>query len=244
MKTAAIFGLMITLAFLLSGGLSATITIKNNCQFTIWPATLIGDRAADQQLETTGFELGPQGTRAINAPSPLPSFRFWGRKDCSTTDGKFSCLTGDCGTGQVSCNGLSGQTPTSLAEFTLDSTDTYDISLVDGFDLPLTIAPQGGSGDKCIPISCSADVNGQCPGELQVKGPDGGVIACKSACTAFNTDQYCCRGAYNTPQTCSATDYSELLKQQCPQAYSYAYNDGSSTFTCNGSPNYMVTFCP
>jgi hypothetical protein len=126
----------------------------------------------------------------------------------------------------------------------LASQDFYDISLVDGFDLPITIAPQSGSGATCGPTSCTANVNGACPAELQLKGSDGGVIACKSACTAFNEPQYCCTGDYSTPATCPPTTYSEFFEGQCPQAYSYAYDDLSSTFACTGSPNYVVTFCP
>ncbi|KAM7265467.1 hypothetical protein ACFE04_003150 [Oxalis oulophora] len=189
MKTQALFCLTI-FAFLFSGVLSITITVTNNCQYTIWPATLVGANSA--QLETTGFELGSKQSRSVNVPSPQAAIRFWGRRECSTTNGRFSCKTGDCGSGQVSCNGAGGAPPTSLAEFTLASQDFYDISLVDGFDLPITIAPQGGSGATCVPTSCTADVNGGCPSELQVKGSDGGVIACKSACTAFNQPQYCC----------------------------------------------------
>ena len=40
------------------------------------------------------------------------------------------------------------------------------------------------------------------------------------------------------------------LKQACPSAYTYPYDDMSSTFTCqniiNGvnSVNYKITFCP
>ncbi|CAH9134567.1 unnamed protein product [Cuscuta epithymum] len=32
----------------------------------------------------------------------------------------------------------------------------------------------------------------------------------------------------------------------CPQAYSYAYDDKTSTFTCPSGPNnnYLITFCP
>lgn len=39
------------------------------------------------------------------------------------------------------------------------------------------------------------------------------VVACKSACLAFNTDQYCCRGAYGTPDTCQASQYGKIFKQ-------------------------------
>ncbi|KAL9244029.1 hypothetical protein vseg_017846 [Gypsophila vaccaria] len=35
-----------------------------------------------------------------------------------------------------------------------------------------------------------------------------------------------------------------VFKKACPRAYSYAYDDKSSTFTCGGSPDYTITLCP
>jgi len=82
--------------------------------------------------------------------------------------------------------------------------------------------------------------------ELQVTG-DGGVIACQSACLHFDRDDYCCRGDYNTPETCPPFPYSETFKTACPESYSYAYDDQASTFTCNGNAPgqtaYDITFC-
>ncbi|MQL41280.1 hypothetical protein EI012_25510 [Escherichia coli] len=41
-----------------------------------------------------------------------------------------------------------------------------------------------------------------------------------------------------------STNYSQFFEQQCPDAYSYAYDDKSSTFTCSARPDYAITFCP
>ena len=136
--------------------------------------------------------------------------------------------------------------PATLVEINIAADggmDFYDVSLVDGFNLPISVATQGGSGD-CRASSCPTNVTMACPTELQMKGCDGRVLACKSACIAFNTPNYCCTGTFNTPQTCPPTDYSRLFKQQCRQAYSYAYDDPDSTFTCSGRPDYHITFCP
>lgn len=58
------------------------------------------------------------------------------------------CGTADCGSGQVACNGAGAVPPATLAEFTLvpDGQDVYDISNVDGFNLPVSITPDGGEG--------------------------------------------------------------------------------------------------
>ncbi|TXG66600.1 hypothetical protein EZV62_007875 [Acer yangbiense] len=153
----------------------------------------------------------------------------------------------NCGSGQVTCNGAGAAPPASLVEFTIaanNGQDFYDISLVDGFNLPVSVTPQGGSGPTCTTSSCSANVNSVCPSELAVKGSDGSTIGCKSACAALNEPQYCCTGEFSTPETCPLTDYWMIFKDQCPQAYSYAYDDSSSTFSCTGGANYAITFCP
>jgi hypothetical protein len=80
-----------------------------------------------------------------------------------------------------------------------------------------------------------------CPKELQVER--GGTVACRSACEAFGQDQYCCSGAYATPAACRPTAYSSIFKSACPRAYSYAYDDGSSTFTCHSAAGYTIAFC-
>lgn len=241
-KLYLLFGL--SLALLISGTHMATLTVRNNCQFTIWPATLTG--GGRPQLPNTGFVLDPQASNSIDVPAPWTG-RLWARTQCSSSSGRFTCATADCGSGQVACNGAGGAPPATLAEFTLvenGGQDFYDISLVDGFNLPASITPQGGSGPNCTTTSCGADVNSVCPSDLAVRGSDGNIIGCKSACIAFNQPQYCCTGEYGTPETCPPTDYSKIFKNQCPQAYSYAYDDLSSTFSCTGGPNYVITFCP
>ncbi|GKV46352.1 hypothetical protein SLEP1_g53337 [Rubroshorea leprosula] len=235
----------LTLILLFAGIHAATLTVKNNCPNTIWPATLTGGGAA--QLSNTGFELASQASSSLDVPAPWTG-RIWARTQCSSdSSGRFTCATADCGSGQVACNGAGGAPPASLAEFTLASNggqDFFDVSLVDGFNLPVSITPQGGSGSTCTTTSCAANVNAVCPSELALKGFDGSIIGCKSACVVFNQPQYCCTGEYNSPATCKPTNYSMIFKNQCPQAYSYAYDDQSSTFSCTGGPNYLITFCP
>ncbi|CAL8136779.1 unnamed protein product [Prunus armeniaca] len=241
---AALLGLTTLAILFFSGAHAAKITFTNKCSYTVWPGTLTGDQKP--QLSLTGFELATGISNSVDAPSPW-SGRFFGRTRCSTdASGKFTCATADCGSGQVSCNGNGAAPPATLVEITIAENggqDFYDVSLVDGFNLPMSVAPQGGTGE-CNASTCPADVNKVCPAELQVKGSDGSVIACKSACLAFNQPQYCCTPPNDKPETCPPTEYSKIFKDQCPQAYSYAYDDKSSTFTCSGRPDYLITFCP
>lgn len=84
-----------------------------------------------------------------------------------------------------------------------------------------------------------------CPKELQLLGGDQNqrVVGCRSACEAFKTDKYCCSGAFANPNTCQPSYYSTIFKKACPRAYSYAFDDGTSTFTCKAN-EYDIVFCP
>ncbi|CAN0920372.1 Thaumatin-like protein 1a [Linum grandiflorum] len=239
--------LFLAAAFFIAGAQATSVTFKNNCPFTVWPGTLTGGPPGVPQLSTTGFELSSmQTSKAYDLPPNWTSGRFWGRTGCSTdAAGKFTCTTADCGSDQVECNGKGGVPPATLAEITLTGADdTYDVSLVDGFNLQILMAPAAPQGDKCKSTSCRADINAVCPPQFQTKGPDGRVVGCKSACAAFNQPQYCCTGDYSKSETCPPTEYSKFFKDQCPEAYSYAYDDPTSTFTCPTGQNYLITFCP
>lgn len=223
-----------------SGVSATTFTFVNKCGYTVWPGILAG--ASSPKLDSTGFELAHGGTRTFQAPSGW-SGRFWARTGCTFDgSGQGSCATADCGSGQVECNGSGAAPPATLAEFTLNGSggqDFYDVSLVDGYNVPMFVEASGGSSGGCASTGCLVDLNRRCPTELQAEG--GG--ACRSACEAFGNPEYCCSGAYGSPATCKPSAYSQLFKSACPRAYSYAYDDASSTFTCSGA-DYTVTFCP
>ncbi|PNY06866.1 pathogenesis-related protein 5-like [Trifolium pratense] len=238
-KTSSFFLILLLLGNVASGTM---FTIENRCNKTIWPGTISGNGA--ELLRDGGFLLSPGSSVQFTAPLGW-SGRFWGRTGCNFDDaGNGNCITGDCA-GGLKCNG-GGAPPVTLAEFTIRSgngdKDFYDVSLVDGYNVGIGIQATGGTGD-CQYAGCVADLNGQCPAELQVTEEGGSVVACKSACAAFNTEEFCCTGEHSSPQSCSPTQYSEMFKIACPSAYSYAYDDASSTCTCSGA-DYHITFCP
>ncbi|KAK9748577.1 hypothetical protein RND81_02G067900 [Saponaria officinalis] len=232
------------LLLLLPGEEAATFTIINSCTYTVWPGIL--SNAGVAPLSTTGFSLDRGASKSISVPSSWAG-RFWARTLCSTNSSShFSCLSGDCGSGDISCSGAGAAPPATLAEFTLDGSgglDFFDVSLVDGYNLPMLVTPRGGSGPNCSMTGCVVDLNGACPTDLRVESSSS-TVACRSACDAFNTPEYCCSGAYGSPDTCRPSSYSLVFKKACPRAYSYAYDDRSSTFTCGGSPDYTITLCP
>ncbi|TQD73185.1 hypothetical protein C1H46_041273 [Malus baccata] len=226
-------------------GYPATFTIANKCTTTIWPA-ILSNPGTYQRPATTGFTLPPGESNTFSVPTSW-SGRLWGRTLCSqdSTTGNFTCLTGDCGSSAVECAGGGAAPPATLAEFTLNGTggiDLYYVSLVDGYNLPMLVVADGGTGGNCTSTGCVVDLNKGCPSELKVTASEEGV-ACKSACEALGEPQYCCSGPYATPDTCIPSSYSQFFKNACPKAYSYAYDDSTSTFTC-ASANYIITFCP
>ncbi|CAN6182823.1 unnamed protein product [Urochloa humidicola] len=218
-----------------------TFTISNYCPHPIWPGTLAG--SGTPQLSTTGFKLDPGQTAQLAAPAGW-SGRIWARTGCVfDASGAGVCQTGDCG-GRIECRGAGATPPATLFEVTLDGSgglDFYDVSLVDGYNLPVVAIPRASAGGACNATGCMADLNRSCPKELQVEC-GGGAIACRSACEAFGQDRYCCSGSYATPDACHPTVYSSIFKSACPRAYSYAYDDKTSTFTCKAS-EYTIAFC-
>ncbi|CAM9205107.1 unnamed protein product [Phaeothamnion confervicola] len=243
----------------LPGGAEAThvIKVKNMCKRAMYIG-LMGKPAP--LAKAGGFGLPLNTTITLTVPDKW-SGRLWGRTGCKPdASGGIQCETGACGS-RMACDGLSGGTPATLAEITFDAgaqgnLDFYDISLVDGYNLPISmtplagtyVPPAAGATYDCARAGCSTDLIPTCPNELKFFGRDGKtVVGCRSACDVFNADQYCCRNAYGTPATCDPSSYSLKFKKACPRAYSYAYDDPSSTFTCRGQSEgrtgYVITFC-
>ena len=201
---------------------AATFQITNQCSYTVWAAASPGG----------GRRLDRGQSWTLNVPAGTKMARIWGRTNCHfDASGRGRCDTGDCG-GVLNCQGW-GSPPNTLAEYALNqfgNKDFFDISLVDGFNIPMDFSPTSGG---CRGIKCTANINGQCPQAL--KAPGG----CNNPCTVFKTPQYCCNNI-----KCGPTDYSRFFKTRCPDAYSYPQDDPTSTFTCPGGANYRVVFCP
>jgi hypothetical protein len=136
-----------------------TFTISNYCPHPIWPGTLAG--AGTSQLSTTGFKLEPGQTAQLAAPAGW-SGRIWARTGCVfDAEGAGVCQTGDCG-GRVECRGSGATPPATLFEVTLGQgggqLDFYDVSLVDGYNLPVVAIPRARQG-ACNATGCMADLN-------------------------------------------------------------------------------------
>ena len=127
------------------------------------------------------------------------------RTECTASGSGVTCATGDCG-GNLACPvGVGGAPPATLAEFTVmppsAGTDYYDVSNVDGANVPLSIVPTAGTFQLTPPAGangpyycgspgspsgsgglagCSWNLEAACPAELQDTDP-GHYVGCRSA---------------------------------------------------------------
>ncbi|KAK8682359.1 hypothetical protein V6N13_054748 [Hibiscus sabdariffa] len=150
---------LVSLAFFCYTSNGYTFTVTNNCPYTIWPGTLAG--SGTPQLASTGFQLDAGESVTIPSVPAGWSGRIWGRTGCSfDATGVGSCQTGDCG-GKLECDGIGATPPASLFEITFgvgNQQDFYDVSIVDGYNLPLVAAPRGVYG-ACNATGCAYDLN-------------------------------------------------------------------------------------
>ncbi|GMT35178.1 hypothetical protein PFISCL1PPCAC_26475, partial [Pristionchus fissidentatus] len=117
------------------GGAGNTcIEVYNRCPFPVWPGI-----TGSTLIEGGGFYLAAGGFKNLVVPMGWTNGRIWARRDC---DGNFNCESGSCGN-KLQCEGRSGQSPFSVAKFSLSSAnfsqDVYDVSMVDGYNLPILI---------------------------------------------------------------------------------------------------------
>jgi hypothetical protein len=223
-----------------------TMTIVNKLAETIWVAS---NRNKEHPLAATGWVLHAGESVSVAVPDKWGG-RIWARTGCSfDASGRGHCETGDCG-GRFQCDGT-GATPATLGEFTLsawDGLDFYDVSMVDGSNLPMWINVSHATGkdpvspNGCVKAGCTKAVD--CPSAMQVKA-GGRVVACTTPCAAFGGDAYCCQGAWSGREHCIPSkwpvDYTQVFKRAEPYAYSYPFDD-SATMACKGGCDYRVTF--
>lgn len=214
-----------------SGSGGKYITIKNNCGSTMTVGWLTNGQSNDQ---TTLNDLNAGASQTIT-PGNNWGGRVWGRNKCDHSDMQF------CGTSGAAA-------PASLAEFLFNganSQDYYDVSLVDGYNIPISISPNGAQASGGNSYQCGspkATSLPSCPSANVVKDNSGNYVGCKSTCSAENTPETCCTGAYNSPDKCTASAFANQIKSSNPSAYSFAYDDKTSTFACSPS-GYTVTLC-
>ncbi|CAI0411235.1 unnamed protein product [Linum tenue] len=228
----------------ITDGATTELTILNNCDYSVWPGIL--GNAGHSTPKQGGFHLCRGQQVTFQVPRHW-SGRIWPRQGCSFDQStkKGYCQTGDC-SGMLECRGIGGVPPATLVEMTLGTSASalhfYDVSLLDGFNVPVSVVPINGLGRECGVAACEADLNAVCPSVLVIER-QGKVVGCKSACLAAKSDSYCCRGEFADPKACKPSVFGIVFKAICPRAYSFAFDEASGLKTCI-APRYVITFCP
>jgi hypothetical protein len=102
----------------------------------------------------------------ITAPGQTTATKWSGNVYASTqcASGGAGCKTAQCATSNQgkttvgACpDGTGPQGPTTLAEFTLqpDGADYYDVSAINGVNIPVAMGPLGGAADAANPYTCA-----------------------------------------------------------------------------------------
>ena len=247
---------------------------------------------------------GAQTTHTISVP------KFWQgsfqpRSNCHNDSAgnyvcdyeQHTCRAYQDGQGKIQCGGH-GITDAIKGEINFDENgvDTYDVSAVDGFNIPVTIELVPGTytaegltpaAYACTKSGTDYDLKAQIgvgnwsnlsTDKLVVKNSAGNAITVRSACSyasALNhknnpvfdekdllTNETCCKLPWGSAQDytkngnikCDPSGWPEdintaaFFKYYLPPAYSYAYDDHTSTYTCKNKDEstltrYVVTFC-
>jgi Thaumatin family len=225
---------------------NVTFIISNQCDMPIWPAFVTAQNVGPY---AQGFVL-PSGSFIKLWVSSDWNGRIWARTNCSfdSSTNEGFCATGSC-MNRLNCS-VSGEPPTTLAEFKFSGWSNlsfWDISLVSGFNLPISVrALPSGPEAVCAWSPSPECIKALCPEELIFYSSSEEIAGCMSACEAFNAPEFCCTPPNSTPSTCPPSNYSEYFKKICPDAYAYAFDDSTSTFTNPLIPgaSYEIIFCP
>ena len=175
---------------------TARLRVVSRCTKPIWIAHST-NLAGDQDVELSAGEYHDYDIPAAG----LASTRFWPKLGCDATG--HACTVGDNGEGGGAPCGATGCEPPFDSKFEATFAGTgssdqtwYDLSLVDGYTLPLAVRPLGaGAGDgTCVASDCSSLTLDVCPAseqdglDLRVTDPadPSTTIACLSPCKAWN----------------------------------------------------------
>jgi len=204
-------------------------TFKNSCDETIWVGSF--GQNGTPAIENGGWEMPRGGDPVVVEVSVGNSGRIWPRTGCTfgadgnCPDGSGNCCTtGGCLEADNKTFGLecaqTGVPPATLLEWTLDAPsgngpiDYYDMSLVDGWSVPVAMRPVKGTYNEqpdpgigswwCEEDGCDAGAL-ECPDPYKV---DGSPLSCWSPCQAAknagsaDATKLCCTCSLTDPITC------------------------------------------
>ncbi|KQJ86237.1 osmotin-like protein [Brachypodium distachyon] len=140
------------------------LTIHNLCPYPVWP--LFTPDSGFPALCDRVVRLVPNGVISVRFPDTPWSGRVTTRTGCDGTGRpRLHCATGSA-------------PPSTVAQLMVhyggvEDRAVYSVSLVDGFNVPMVITPQGGGGTGhwlCTPMGCAVDLNRDCPPDQRASG--------------------------------------------------------------------------
>ncbi|KAK5166619.1 uncharacterized protein LTR77_008162 [Saxophila tyrrhenica] len=187
------------------------IVVANWCADDVYPAMLTQSGGGPTEH---GLRLQSGENQTIYVSDDWQG-RVWARTNCSFDDSGqaqggsgSACSTGDCG-GALGCQ-IAGAPPATLAEFTLhggmDQT-YYDISLVDGYNLPLAIVMLA-NGNSELEQMQGSKTNPSCVGSV-------GDLAPQNFDPYKNGQQFLGTSS-NNPMPFETKTTSDDVEQWCP----------------------------
>jgi hypothetical protein len=188
-------------------------------------------------------------------PKKFEAGRILARTGCVVSKGAFRCATGDC-LGGLECalEGIQrgGQTPASLAEFTLNghgAQDYYDVSLVDGYNLMISIKVQNPNNERSGDIN---DPNVIAAAQFAINQLYGSVdykIVSVQIQVVSGTNYFLIINLPNTGQQCQITVYDRFGNKSitsnicttCPGCKSYVNVNDTNVVAAS---NYVIANGP
>lgn len=177
-----------------NAGCIGNLTCQSNSECNTWDCTTNDDCKGGATCDTTVGKCNACAASQCTCRNDADCNGGGGCQDGVCTGrcnaGGLACQTGDCDTVLGCPVGVSGQAPTTLAEFTLLSGaanyDTYDVSQVNGFNVPVKIAPtlnvrtspktSGNLEPWCGSPGCTSAT--ECPGQASACGWTGEFANC------------------------------------------------------------------
>ncbi|GAA5978858.1 hypothetical protein JCM5350_004848 [Sporobolomyces pararoseus] len=238
-----------TLFLLLSNFVAARdLTIKNNCDYTVWPALADIERSPDKFSGNKGWEAKSKTEGKVSVGSNWWG-SVWARRNCDfDTTGAGTCITGELGGGIQ--GGMFPMTGYAEFYFNENQDDQYSLVFFDGFTVPISLE---ASVSSCKSVECAVDIIAKCPdAKLKQFNKENVVVGCTSACVAEDStddSRNCCTGKYHTPESClsGGVDFYSVFKPLCEDSvWFYFDNQNGEENHCPASENsaYTVTFCP
>ncbi|XP_065857027.1 thaumatin-like protein 1b [Euphorbia lathyris] len=220
---------------IITGGYSnpdLTFYFENNCLETLWLSSSPSDGDLDPVIEPDTLEI-------FYMSDPWTGV-MWFRTKCVTNlTGYVSCETGDCGSGEVECQGPPPTYPVTELSFDIQNNVVqYEVSLIHGHNIAVRVQPTGGSlvaggSGPCPVVDCVEDIRNVCPSLLVATNPNGAYVGCYNPCDALKDPNYC-----------RVNEYSQRFKQLCGLSHTFPGDNNPPLYKCSGAKSINVTFCP